>query len=160
MPTLQDFDVRSRGVAMLVEDWEARRAAVRHTWKVEDLVKLVVDAIAAAAEVHVTSQHLTAAPQSLVDHIGKLAYFLRLLDQLMSSASLIEDRVSVFESEGYAVNNADPLRQAISRLSEIIGDVRTALEEAEWQELDQQALTTRELLEIRDYLRATGQASA
>ena len=38
MTTLQDLDVRSRGVAMLVEDWEAKRAAVRQTWKVEDLL--------------------------------------------------------------------------------------------------------------------------
>lgn len=160
MPTLQDFDVRSRGVAMLVEDWEARQAAVRQTWKVDDLASLVVDAIAAAAEVRAASRNQAVPGQSLADRIGKLAYFLRLLDQLMNSANLIEDRVSVFESEGYAVDNADQLRQAISLLSEMISDVRSDLEEAEWQELDQQALSTQELLEIRDHLRASGQASA
>ncbi|OYV95156.1 MAG: hypothetical protein B7Z73_02550 [Planctomycetia bacterium 21-64-5] len=160
MPTLQDFDVRSRGVAMLVEDWEAKHAAVRQTWKVEDLLKLVVDAVSTAADVHAASLESGAPPLTLADRISKLAYFLRLLEQLMVSASLIEDRICVFESEGYSVANADHLRQAISRLSEIVIAVRAALEEAEWQELDQQALSTQELLEIRDYLRATGQASA
>jgi hypothetical protein len=160
MPTLQDFDVRSRGVAMLVEDWEAKHAAVRQTWKVEDLLRLVVDAVSAAAEVYADSLKPVVTAIALADRISQSGYFLRLLEQLMTSASLIEDRVCVFESEGYAVAGADRLRRAISRLSEIVGAVRAALEEAEWEELDQQALSTQELLEIRDYLRATGQASA
>lgn len=160
MPTLHDFDVRSRGVAMLVEDWEAKHAAVRHTWKVEDLLKLVTDAASAAAEVHADSLKPGVTAPSLADRISQSAYFLRLLEQLMTSASQVEDRVCVFESEGCTIAGADQLRQAISRLSEIIGEVRAALEEAEWEELDQQALSTRELLEIRDYLRTTGQASA
>lgn len=160
MPTLQDFDVRSRGVAMLVEDWEAKHAAVRNTWKFEDLLRLVVDAVSVAADVQAAALNPAEPYLSLSDRISKLAYFVRLLEQLMTSASLIEDRVCVFESEGHAVASADQLRQAISRLSESIGEVRTVLEESEWEELDQQALSTPELLEIRDYLRATGQASA
>jgi hypothetical protein len=159
MPTLQDFDVHSRGVAMLVEDWEAKQPAVRQTWKVEDLLTLVVDAVAAAADVQAASLKAAEPPLTVADRISRLAYFLRLIEQLMTSAGLIEDRVCMFESDGYAVANADRLRLAISRLSEIIGEVRTALEQAEWEELDQQALSTQELLEIRDYLRATGQAS-
>lgn len=143
---------------MLVVDWESKHAAVRQTWKVDDLLRLLVDAVSSASDVQKAS--LTAASANLADQVNQLAYFLRLLEQLMTAAEQVEDRICVFESEGYAVANASHLRQAISRLSGIVQDVRTALEEAKWQELDQQALTNSELLEIRDYLRATGQASA
>jgi hypothetical protein len=145
---------------MLIEDWQARHMAVRQMWKVEDLLKLVLDAIAAGIEVHENAETTELPQPALSAQISKLAYILRLLEQLLCSAALLDDRVSLFESEGYNIANAELLRQAIDRLSGIIRGVRGSLEEAQWQELDEEALSTQELLEVRDYLRSSGQASA
>lgn len=86
MTTLQDLDVRSRGVAMLVEDWEGKHAAVPQTWKVEDLLKLVADAVSAAADVYADSLKPVETALTLAGRISQSAYFLRLLEHLMTSA--------------------------------------------------------------------------
>lgn len=145
---------------MVVEDWEAKHEAVRRTWKLQDLIQLVVDAVSAAIEVQQSLVTQTLQPCEPSEATRNVGYFLQLSEQLLVSAGLVEDRVSVFESEGHSVESADSLRQSVSRLAQIVGELRAVVEEAEWHEIDQQALTNDELLEIRDYLRSSGQASA
>lgn len=160
MIALQDFDIWSRGVVNLVDEWEVHHADVRKVWKVEDLIGIALLVIEKAKELHVYyAQHgeFPTSTGALTDK-GDFDYFVHLLRQLLRASMRIEDRASVHESEGYSVQRADELRSGVREIVAVV-DAYDA-EAREWSELDKQALSSDDFKALAAHLIATGKASA
>ena len=52
MCTLREFDMRSRGVVNLADEWKLHHAAVRKVWNVEDVIETTNGAIEMARELY------------------------------------------------------------------------------------------------------------
>lgn len=160
MSSLQEFDIRSRGVANLVDEWEVHHADVRKVWKVEDLIGIALLVIEKAKELHAYyAEHGEfPTPAGTLAEKGDFDYFVHLLRQLLRAATRIEDRASVHESEGYSVRRADELRTGIREIAAFVEAYDA--EAREWNELDKQALSSDDFKALTAHLIATGKASA
>lgn len=160
MSTLQEFDLRSRGVVNLVDEWEVHHAEVRKIWKVEGLIGVAMLVIEKAKELHAYyAQHgeFPTSTSALAEK-GDFDYFVHLLRTLLRAATKIEDRASVHESEGYSIRRADELRTGIREIAAVIEAYDA--EAREWSELDKQALSSEDFKVLAAHLIATGKASA
>lgn len=159
MSSLQEFDIRSRGVVNLVDEWEIHHADVRKIWKVEDLIGIAKLVIEKAKELHAHyAQHgeFPTSTSALAEK-GDFDYFVHLLRTLLRAATKIEDRASVHESEGYSIRGADELRAGIR---DIVASIEAYdAEVREWSELDKQALSSDDFKALAAHLIATGKAS-
>ncbi|MGH7192919.1 MAG: hypothetical protein ACREJM_05200 [Candidatus Saccharimonadales bacterium] len=154
MFSLHDFDVRSRGIADVVEVWNSQETAVQTIWKPADLIAASMDLVNAADQIR-DRVRLNGSHCDAVEVVVPI-YFHGLLQRLKGALTAIEGRVG---AQGLSMNQRTDLRQAVELLSEILADLARSAEAADWEQLNREALTTQELLDVRAYLRESGQAS-
>ncbi|HUY37011.1 MAG TPA: hypothetical protein VMV69_30110 [Pirellulales bacterium] len=167
MCRLREFDVRSRAIATLVDDWRLQQAIVRSIWKLDDLLKLAIEAVDSASKLDANgfdrefgAQGGTSEAQVDRDQAtDALEYFVAGLRKLTSSVNTIDEWVGIFEHEGHQLENATAFRQSSSSLAGVVAKHEAAID-AQWEELDRQSLSSEEMLEGAACLRSSEQASA
>jgi hypothetical protein len=161
MGRLQEFDIRSRAIATLVDDWKRQEAIVRTIWTLEDLLELAIQAADSANELD--QEFGQAGPtfrsgEECDRASDALEYYVAGLRKLGSSVTAIDAWVGLFESQGYKLDNTRAFRRSCSTISELTAKNEAALEAA-WNELDRQALSTDEILEITADAQTSSQTS-
>jgi len=167
MCQLREFDVRSRAIATLVDDWQLQHAIVRTIWKLEDLLTLVIEAVDSASKLDAkrldrefgTQGGTSEALADLDQATDVLEYFVAGLRKLTSSTKTIDEWVGIFEHEGCQLENATAFRQSCALLASVAAK-HEATVDAQWEELDRQSLSSEEMLAVAAYLRSSEQASA
>lgn len=159
MSALHEFDIRSRGVKGLLDEWESRHAEARRVWKIEDVVSAFMPIARAASDLQ---EQLKASGSADAPDAIDLPYFTHVLRMLLDASYRVEDRVCIHEGVGYVVQGADALRSGIRELEGILAeyDAKCESEDREWQELEKQALSSEDFKNLAAYLNETGKASA
>lgn len=148
----------------LVEEWQSEHTTVRFIWKIEDVIKLIVEALDASQHVRETIPGHDGAPVADASErreiLHKLTFFLDALRRVQVATAGISRIVSMFEDQGYKVESAHELRQKQPIIPDIISDVESFQENLEWQELEETAIPSITIRAVADHLASTGQASA
>ena len=124
MCTLREFDMRSRGVVNLADEWKLHHAAVRKVWNVEDVIETTNGAIEMARELYNHFRAHGAFPQhdGGAKPPGNFGYFIHLLRNLLEVAEEFDDRASTLETQGYQVKGVAALRSGLELLETIISE--------------------------------------
>ncbi|MEX0712134.1 MAG: hypothetical protein WD278_07275 [Pirellulales bacterium] len=129
MSTLREFDLQSRGVVKLLEEWRTKHAAVRKVWKTEEVIAVYLSAIEAATSLFDYYRQNGHFPHSEQQY-APFSYFVQLLEQMLLAANELEDVASRLEDEGFEINGTSRLREGIEKLTEVVAEDRFAIEAA------------------------------
>jgi hypothetical protein len=148
MFTLRDFDIRSRGSASLMREWQDQHSDVRSLWNIEDLIGVVTDALSTAFEMYEQYRGQGRFPggDSIPSGESPISYFITVAENVRRTAQLAEELGARFEVDGFQVDGLLNLRNALARLGVI-------LSEAEWQEIDLIAPSDDDLARYADEVR-------
>ena len=148
MSTLRDFDIRSRGSANLLHEWQVQHATVRDLWNIEDLIGVVTDAIATAVEIYEQYRNQGKFPggDSIPTSESPISYFIAVAQNVHGTARIVDDLGAKYEVDGFQVDGLMSLRTWIARLDGILAV-------AEWQEIDSIAPSDDDLARYADEVR-------
>lgn len=159
MCDLRDLDIQSRAAVSLVAAWQGEHQAVRAVWKLEDVIQLLLRAIAGARELRARVQE--GGPTSDDEMLRQNAvYFLETVQRIRAAANDAIRVIEMFESEGYSVDFSDDVRYGATAIGEILIETEALCERLEWQVLEKTALPSATIRAVAAHLASTGQASA
>jgi hypothetical protein len=129
MTTLQDFDLKARGVVSLVEDWRNDQSLARQSWKLDDLIEAYLETIATAIQLFDHFRQHGEFPSRLA-HLPTFSHFVALLDVTVRGARALETIGDTFIQQGQSVCGLSTLRTEAAALAEIVAEDQWAFEAA------------------------------
>lgn len=121
---LQDIDLRSRGVGHLIHEWKANPADanVRTVWGINDLVLQSLGLMDDSFKLYDYFREHGQFPNA----DARFNYFIAIVEQIAKNAHETDDLISIVESAGVSLVDAQRFRKSLQRLDEIIGEDRFA----------------------------------
>lgn len=126
MNDIRDIEIRSRGIARVVEAWKRDYDEVRQVWAIEDLIEVAQPVITDALGLYGRFVSEGAFP----DPSARFSYFVHILECLAFVARETEALSSAREVCGYSVRGIDQLRTSKQQIEEIIMEDRFATDAA------------------------------
>jgi hypothetical protein len=120
--TLQEVELQSKGLVLVVETWAVEKSKIDDQMKrsLSTLENLVVRACGHIEEVARTAEadcRDETFPEALIVH------FVGHVQEMLIRASKLNSEISRFELSGYFIRHTDDLRNGIARLRSILSDL-------------------------------------
>ncbi|HVC94326.1 MAG TPA: hypothetical protein VND64_11585 [Pirellulales bacterium] len=125
---LGELEIRSRGVASLIEDCKADRDFDRQITQVESVVSACLPSIELAANWSDYFREHAHFPGTAAT--CPYSRFVTLLRTLIASARDLESSIAAIEAGGFAVSDADRFRDGICLLESIVDEDQFATDAA------------------------------
>lgn len=118
MSTLQDFDLRSRGVIDLSESWKLEREDVCAIWRIEDVVAEYSELLEFAVDIFDDYCRRGEFPNPAV----RFSYFADILSKTLAAARQLSERAKAKADEGQPIDGLAALERHIAKVQAILDE--------------------------------------